>query len=96
MEFVAAVNLVLRGKLTDKLKWSFKVYDRDGNGCLDKQEVRHIIRVRSKKKIFKVDMHNNNVHTTTDNVVIPDHPQDQDTWRPRHQGKSGGHLRQDL
>lgn len=47
MEFVAAVNLVLRGKLTDKLKWSFKVYDRDGNGCLDKQEVRHIIRVRS-------------------------------------------------
>lgn len=47
MEFVAAVNLVLRGKLTDKLKWSFKVYDRDGNGCLDKQEVRHIIRVSS-------------------------------------------------
>lgn len=46
MEFVAAVNLVLRGKLTDKLKWSFKVYDRDGNGCLDKQEVKHIIRVR--------------------------------------------------
>lgn len=50
MEFVAAVNLVLRGKLTDKLKWSFKVYDRDGNGCLDKQEVRHIIRIIHKIK----------------------------------------------
>lgn len=47
MEYVAAVNLVLRGKLTDKLKWSFKVYDGDGNGCLEKQEMRHIIKVRA-------------------------------------------------
>lgn len=45
MEYVAAVHLVLRGKLEDKLKWSFKVYDRDGNGCLDRQEVRHILKV---------------------------------------------------
>lgn len=45
MEYVAAVHLVLRGKLEDKLKWSFKVYDRDGNGCLDRQEVIHIVKV---------------------------------------------------
>lgn len=45
MEYVAAVHLVLRGKLEDKLRWSFKVYDRDGNGCLDRQEVRHIVTV---------------------------------------------------
>uniref|UniRef100_A0A3P8VP83 Guanylyl cyclase-activating protein 2-like n=1 Tax=Cynoglossus semilaevis TaxID=244447 RepID=A0A3P8VP83_CYNSE len=45
LEFVAAVHLILRGKLEDKLKWSFKVYDRDGNGCLDRQEVQHIIKV---------------------------------------------------
>jgi len=45
MEFVAAVNLILRGKLEDKLKWSFKVYDRDGNGSLTRQEVRHVIKV---------------------------------------------------
>lgn len=45
MEYVAAVHLVLRGKLEDKLKWSFKVYDRDGNGCLDRQEVRHVVKV---------------------------------------------------
>lgn len=42
---MAAVHLVLRGKLEDKLRWSFKVYDRDGNGCLDKEEVKHIIKV---------------------------------------------------
>lgn len=45
MEYVAAVNLVFRGKLEDKLKWSFKVYDRDRNGCLDRQEIRHIVKV---------------------------------------------------
>lgn len=47
MEYVAAVHLVLRGKLEDKLKWSFKVYDRDGNGRLDKSEVKHIVKVRN-------------------------------------------------
>ncbi|MGH0140537.1 UNVERIFIED_CONTAM: hypothetical protein FKN15_030745 [Acipenser sinensis] len=42
LEYVAALNLVLRGKLEHKLKWSFKVYDKDGNGCLDKEELREI------------------------------------------------------
>lgn len=46
MEFVAAVHLVLRGKLEDRLKWSFKVYDRDDNGKLDRQEVKRVIKVR--------------------------------------------------
>lgn len=45
MEFVAAVHLVLRGKLEDRLKWSFKVYDRDDNGKLDRQEVKRVIKV---------------------------------------------------
>lgn len=45
MEYVAALHLVLRGKLEDKLKWSFKVYDRDGNGRLDRNEVAHVVKV---------------------------------------------------
>ncbi|GAA6222893.1 guanylyl cyclase-activating protein 2-like [Lates japonicus] len=53
LEYVAAVHLVLRGKLEDKLKWSFKVYDRDGNGCLDRMEVRHIVKI-----ICKIKKHN--------------------------------------
>ncbi|KAJ0001804.1 hypothetical protein NQD34_001600, partial [Periophthalmus magnuspinnatus] len=36
LEYVAAVHLILRGKLKDKLVWSFKVFDRDGNGSLDR------------------------------------------------------------
>ncbi|XP_053544907.1 guanylyl cyclase-activating protein 2-like [Bombina bombina] len=43
LEYVAALNLVLRGKLEYKLRWSFKIYDRDGNGCVDKKELREII-----------------------------------------------------
>lgn len=45
MEYVAAVNLILRGKLEDKLRWSFKVYDRDGNGTLSREEVGHVVHV---------------------------------------------------
>ncbi|XP_045889426.1 guanylyl cyclase-activating protein 2-like [Micropterus dolomieu] len=52
LEYVAALHLVLRGKLEDKLKWSFKVYDRDGNGCLDRQEVKHIVKI-----IYKIKKH---------------------------------------
>uniref|UniRef100_A0A4W5KCV3 EF-hand domain-containing protein n=1 Tax=Hucho hucho TaxID=62062 RepID=A0A4W5KCV3_9TELE len=44
IEYVAALNLVLRGRLEDKLKWSFKVFDNDDNGRLDRRELRIIIR----------------------------------------------------
>ncbi|KAG7269066.1 hypothetical protein CRUP_018192, partial [Coryphaenoides rupestris] len=44
MEYIAALHLVLRGNLEDRLKWSFKIYDKDRNGKLDRQEVKQIIR----------------------------------------------------
>ncbi|MBN3311483.1 GUC1B protein, partial [Atractosteus spatula] len=50
LEYVAALNLVLRGKLEHKLRWSFKVYDKDGNGCVDKSELREIIQAIYKLK----------------------------------------------
>ncbi|XP_078276631.1 guanylyl cyclase-activating protein 2 [Rhinoraja longicauda] len=43
LEYVAAFNLVLRGNLEHKLKWTFKVYDKDGNGCIDKTELLEIV-----------------------------------------------------
>ncbi|XP_032861074.1 guanylyl cyclase-activating protein 3 isoform X4 [Tyto alba] len=39
LEFIAAINLVIRGKMDQKLKWYFKLYDADGNGCIDKKEL---------------------------------------------------------
>lgn len=46
LEYVAALHLLLRGNLEDRLKWSFKMYDKDGNGKLDRHEVKRLIRVR--------------------------------------------------
>ncbi|XP_026176006.1 guanylyl cyclase-activating protein 2-like [Mastacembelus armatus] len=43
LEFVATLNLVFRGDLEHKLRWSFKVYDKDSNGYVDKNELRSII-----------------------------------------------------
>lgn len=49
IEYVAALHLLLRGNLEDRLKWSFKMYDTDGNGMLDRHEVKQIIQVREEK-----------------------------------------------
>ncbi|XP_041846355.1 guanylyl cyclase-activating protein 2-like [Melanotaenia boesemani] len=51
LEYVAALNLILRGNLEDRLKWSFKMYDKDGNGKLDRQEVKRIIKILYKIKL---------------------------------------------
>ncbi|XP_007538232.1 guanylyl cyclase-activating protein 3 isoform X1 [Erinaceus europaeus] len=39
LEFIAAINLVVQGKIEQKLKWYFKLYDVDGNGTIDKKEL---------------------------------------------------------
>lgn len=47
MEYVAALSLVMRGKMEHKLRWYFKLYDVDGNGCIDRHELLNIIKVHS-------------------------------------------------
>ncbi|NXG70299.1 GUC1A protein, partial [Baryphthengus martii] len=44
MEYVAALSLILRGELEQKLRWYFKLYDVDGNGCIDRHELLNIIK----------------------------------------------------
>uniref|UniRef100_H0WSM0 Guanylate cyclase activator 1C n=2 Tax=Otolemur garnettii TaxID=30611 RepID=H0WSM0_OTOGA len=39
LEFIAAVNLIVREKIQQKLKWYFKLYDADGSGSIDKKEL---------------------------------------------------------
>ncbi|KAM4744148.1 guanylyl cyclase-activating protein 2-like [Anableps anableps] len=56
IEYVAALNLILRGNLEDRLKWSFKMYDRDGNGKLDRSEVKRLIKILHKIKLQKSEV----------------------------------------
>ncbi|XP_072237299.1 guanylyl cyclase-activating protein 2-like [Leuresthes tenuis] len=68
LEFVAALNLVFRGDLEHKLRWSFKVYDKDGNGYVDRKELKSIIDSISRiKKCSKTDTDDSQL--TIDEVV---------------------------
>ncbi|KAM9825990.1 guanylyl cyclase-activating protein 2-like [Syngnathus typhle] len=69
LEFVAALNLVFRGDMEHKLRWSFKVYDKDNNGFVDKDELRSIIHsiYCVKKGGTKTDT--NEPHFTVDDAV---------------------------
>lgn len=46
MEYVAALSLVLKGGVQQKLRWYFKLYDIDGSGCIDREELLLIVKVR--------------------------------------------------
>lgn len=44
MEYVAALSLVMKGGVQQKLRWYFKLYDVDGSGCIDRDELLIIIK----------------------------------------------------
>lgn len=46
MEYIAAISLLLKGEINQKLKWYFKLFDQDGNGKIDKDELETIFKVQ--------------------------------------------------
>ncbi|GFX92845.1 kv channel-interacting protein 2 [Trichonephila clavipes] len=42
-EFVLGLSTISRGSPTEKLQWTFNLYDINGDGCITREEMREII-----------------------------------------------------
>ncbi|TRY86000.1 hypothetical protein DNTS_029346 [Danionella cerebrum] len=62
MEYVAALSLVLKGGVQQKLRWYFKLYDVDGSGCIDREELLLIFKSESACKRIAADVRSR-IHT---------------------------------
>ncbi|KAF9407006.1 hypothetical protein HW555_012822, partial [Spodoptera exigua] len=42
-EFVTGLSILSRGTLEEKLRWTFSLYDINGDGCITKEEMTEIV-----------------------------------------------------
>lgn len=54
VEYIAAVSLLLKGEINQKLKWYFKLFDQDGNGKIDRDEMETIFKVKHSFCLYSV------------------------------------------
>lgn len=44
-EYVVAISMLTQGSAVEKLRWSFKLYDKDRDGAITRQEMLEIMQV---------------------------------------------------
>ncbi|KAK5902454.1 hypothetical protein CesoFtcFv8_007704 [Champsocephalus esox] len=47
-EYVMAISMLVEGSAVEKLRWSFKLYDKDGDGAITREEMREIMQAVNK------------------------------------------------
>lgn len=45
-EYVMAISMLIEGSAVEKLRWSFKLYDKDRDGAITREEMLDIMQVR--------------------------------------------------
>lgn len=55
-EFLLAIDVTSSGTPEEKLKWAFRMYDVDGNGVIDIQEMTKIVQVSFSNFLINLQM----------------------------------------
>ncbi|XP_028440430.1 guanylyl cyclase inhibitory protein [Perca flavescens] len=50
-EYVMAISMLIEGSAVEKLRWSFKLYDKDGDGAITREEMLEITQAVYKMKV---------------------------------------------
>ncbi|XP_074534495.1 guanylyl cyclase inhibitory protein [Halichoeres trimaculatus] len=50
-EYVMAISMLIEGSAVEKLQWSFKLYDKDGDGAITREEMLDIMKAVNKMSV---------------------------------------------